>query len=102
KEAVIAVFGSGDFFGEGCLAGQTLRMATATAMSDSAIMRMEKAAVTEALHQEPAFSEMLLSHLLTRTIRIEEDLLDQLFNSSEKRLGRDVQQQATIGIEDEA
>ena len=88
KEAVIAVLGTSDFFGEGCLAGQPLRMATATAMSDCSITRLDKAIVVEMLHQEPAFSELLLSYMLTRTIRIEEDLVDQLFNSSEKRLAR--------------
>jgi CRP/FNR family cyclic AMP-dependent transcriptional regulator len=88
KEAVIAVLGSGGFFGEGCLAGQQLRMSTATAMTESSIMRMERATVVEVLRQEPAFSELLLSYMLTRSIRIEEDLVDQLFNSSEKRLAR--------------
>ncbi len=88
KEAVIALLGAGDFFGEGCLAAQALRMATATAMTDSSIMRLEKATVVATLHKEPAFSEVLLSYMLTRSIRIEEDLVDQLFNSSEKRLAR--------------
>jgi CRP/FNR family cyclic AMP-dependent transcriptional regulator len=88
KEAVIAILSAGDFFGEGCLAAQTLRMATATAMTDASIMRLEKATVVAALHKEPAFSEILLSYMLTRSIRIEEDLVDQLFNSSEKRLAR--------------
>jgi CRP/FNR family cyclic AMP-dependent transcriptional regulator len=88
KEAVIAVLGAGDFFGEGCLAAQALRMATATAMTDSSIMRLEKATVVATLQKEPAFSEVLLSYMLTRSIRIEEDLVDQLFNSSEKRLAR--------------
>ena len=88
KEAVIAILGAGDFFGEGCLTAQTLRMATATAMTDASIMRLEKATVVAALHKEPSFSELLLSYMLTRSIRIEEDLVDQLFNSSEKRLAR--------------
>ena len=88
KEAVIAVLGAGDFFGEGCLAGQQLRMSTATAMTECSIMRLEKATVVEMLQQSAAFSELLLSYMLTRTIRIEEDLIDQLFNSSEKRLAR--------------
>ena len=88
KEAVIAVLGTTDFFGEGCLAGQTLRMATATALSACSIMRLEKGMVIDMLRKEPAFSELLLSYMLTRTIRIEEDLVDQLFNSSEKRLAR--------------
>jgi len=88
KEAVVAILGVGDFFGEGCLAGQSLRMATATTMSECSIMRMEKASVIRLLHEQPAFSEMLLHHMLSRNIRIEEDLVDQLFNSSEKRLAR--------------
>ena len=88
KEAVIAVLGPRDFFGEGCLTTQLLRMSTATAMSESSIMRLERAAVMEVLHREPAFAELLLSYMLTRTMRIEEDLIDQLFNSSEKRLAR--------------
>ena len=88
KEAVIAVLGPCDFFGEGCLTAQLLRMSTATAMSHSSIMRLEKAAVVAVLHREPAFAELLLSYMLTRTMRIEEDLIDQLFNSSEKRLAR--------------
>jgi len=88
KEAVIALLGASDFFGEGCLAGQPLRMATATAISECSIMRLEKPAVVNMLHQEPAFSELLLSYMLKRTLRIEEDLVDQLFNSSEKRLAR--------------
>lgn len=88
KEAIIAVLGPGDFFGEGCLTAQQHRMATATAMSACSVMRIEKPTVVEALQREPAFSSMLLSYMLTRTIRIEEDLVDQLFNSSEKRLAR--------------
>jgi CRP/FNR family transcriptional regulator, cyclic AMP receptor protein len=88
KEAVIGILGAGDFFGEGCLAGQAIRMASAAAMSDCSIVRIEKAAIIRVLHEEPAFSEMFLMHLLSRNIRIEEDLVDQLFNSSEKRLAR--------------
>jgi len=88
KEAVVAVLGSDEFCGEGCLAGQTRRMATATTMSECEIMRLEKAAIIRVLHDEPGFSEMFVSHLLARTIRVEEDLVDQLFNSSEKRLAR--------------
>ena len=88
KEAVIGILGAGDFFGEGCLAGQTTRMASAAAMSDCSIVRIEKTAIIRVLHEEPAFSEMFLMHLLSRNIRIEEDLVDQLFNSSEKRLAR--------------
>jgi CRP/FNR family cyclic AMP-dependent transcriptional regulator len=88
KEAVIAIMGEGDFFGEGCLAGQPLRMASAAAISDCSIMRLGKAMVVKLLHDEPLFSEKFLAHLLTRNIKIEEDLVDQLFNSSEKRLAR--------------
>jgi len=88
KEAVVALLGAGEFFGEGCLAGQPLRMASASTMSESSIMRLEKASVIRMLHDQPAFSERLLHHLLSRNIRIEEDLVDQLFNSSEKRLAR--------------
>jgi CRP/FNR family transcriptional regulator, cyclic AMP receptor protein len=99
KEAVIAVLGAGDFFGEGCLAGQPLRMATATAMTECSIMRLERATVIEMLHRQPAFSELLLAYMLTRTIRIEEDLVDQLFNSSEKRLARALLLLANFGKE---
>jgi len=88
KEAVIAILGAGDFFGEGCLAGQQTRMASAAAMSQCSIMRLEKAALIRVLRQEPAFSETFLMHVLSRNIRFEEDLVDQLFNSSEKRLAR--------------
>ena len=88
KEAIVATLGTNDFFGEGCLAGQTQRMATAAAMTDSVIVRLEKAAIVRVIHQEPAFSEMFIAHLLGRTIRVEADLVDQLFNSSEKRLAR--------------
>ena len=88
KEAVIAILGSGDFLGEGCLAAQPIRMATATAMSDCSIVRLEKAAMIRVPHEEPAFSAMFLAYLLSRNMRIEADLVDQLFNSSEKRLAR--------------
>ena len=88
KEAVVAVLGVGDFFGEGCMAGQSLRMATATAMSDCSIVRLEKPHAIRMLHDERAFSELFLRYMLSRNIRIEEDLVDQLFNSSEKRLAR--------------
>lgn len=99
KEAVVALLGTGDFFGEGCLAGQSLRMASATTMSECSIMRLEKAAVIRLLHDQPAFSELLLHHLLSRNIRIEEDLVDQLFNSSEKRLARVLLLLANFGKE---
>jgi CRP/FNR family cyclic AMP-dependent transcriptional regulator len=88
KEAVVALLGPGDFFGEGCLAGQVRRMATATALSVCSLMRLEKEAVIRALHNHPTFSELFLRYVLSRNIRIEEDLVDQLFNSTEKRLAR--------------
>src|SRR6266566_1874519 len=88
KEAIVAILGTGDFCGEGCLAGQPRRMATAAAMEDSKIMRLEKAAMIRLLHDEPEFSERFMSHLLARNVRVEADLVDQLFNSSEKRLAR--------------
>jgi CRP/FNR family cyclic AMP-dependent transcriptional regulator len=88
KEAAIGVLGEGSFFGEGCLAGQALRMGSACAMIDCTILRIAKKSMIEALHREQAFSDLFVSHLLARTIRYEEDLVDQLFNSSEKRLAR--------------
>ena len=88
KEAVIAILGPGDFFGEGCLAGQPQRMSTVTTLSECSIVRIDKADMVRVLHDEPAFSEMFLHYLLSRNIRIEEDLVDHLFNSSEKRLAR--------------
>ena len=88
KEAVVAILGAGDFFGEGCLAGQPLRISTVAAMADSNIARLDKAAVVRVMHDEPAFSGLFMEHLLARNIRMEADLIDQLFNSSEKRLAR--------------
>jgi CRP-like cAMP-binding protein len=88
KEAVIGLLGSGDFFGEGCLAGQTRRMARASARLECSVVRIEKAALVRILREDPAFAEFFLMHVLSRNIRIEEDLVDQLFNSSEKRLAR--------------
>jgi CRP/FNR family transcriptional regulator, cyclic AMP receptor protein len=88
REAVIAILRAGDFFGEGCLAGQPTRMASAAAMSKCSIVRLEKDALVRVLREEPAFSEMFLMHVLSRNIRFEADLVDQLFNSSEKRLAR--------------
>lgn len=99
KEAVVAILGPDEFCGEGCLAGQTRRMATATTMTDCEIMRLDKNAIVRVLHDEPAFSEMFIAHLLTRTIRVEEDLVDQLFNSSEKRLARALLLLANFGKE---
>jgi CRP/FNR family transcriptional regulator, cyclic AMP receptor protein len=88
KEAVVAIYGPDEFCGEGCLIGQALRLASAAAMTECEIMRLEKSAMYEVLHEEPAFSEFFIAHLLTRTSRVEEALVDQLFNSSEKRLAR--------------
>jgi CRP-like cAMP-binding protein len=88
KEAVVAVLDAGHFFGEGCLAGQSQRMATATAMAPTIVLTVEKQEMTRQLHARPAFADRFLTHMLTRNIRIEEDLIDQLFNSSEKRLAR--------------
>jgi CRP/FNR family cyclic AMP-dependent transcriptional regulator len=88
KEAIIAIHGKEEFFGEGCLTGQPLRLATAAAMTESVIVRLDKAAIMRLLHDEPAFSEMFLSYMLTWNARVEENLVDQLFNSSEKRLAR--------------
>jgi CRP/FNR family cyclic AMP-dependent transcriptional regulator len=99
KEAIVAVSGPDEFCGEGCLTGQPRRMATATAMTECEIMRLDKAAVIRVLHEEPAFSEMFVSHLLARTIRVEADLVDQLFNSSEKRLARALLLLANFGKE---
>jgi CRP/FNR family transcriptional regulator, cyclic AMP receptor protein len=99
KEAVVAILGPDEFCGEGCLTGQRLRLATATAMTDCAIMRLEKATMIRVLHEEPAFSELFVSHLLARTIRVEADLVDQLFNSSEKRLARALLLLANFGKE---
>jgi len=87
KEAVIAILGKDEFFGEGCLNAQSQRLATARAMTESAVLRVEKAEMIR-VHDEPTFAELFMSHLLTRNSRIEEDLVDQLFNSSEKRLAR--------------
>jgi CRP/FNR family cyclic AMP-dependent transcriptional regulator len=88
KEATIGILNEGDFFGEGCLAGQSLRMGSATAMTDCSVMRIAKKSMMDVLHREQAFSDMFVAYLLTRNIRYEEDLVDQLFNSSEKRLAR--------------
>lgn len=88
KEATIGILTDGSFFGEGSLAGQTLRMGSATALTDCSILRIEKSAMVEALHREHTFSDLFVAYLLSRNIRYEEDLVDQLFNSSEKRLAR--------------
>jgi CRP/FNR family transcriptional regulator, cyclic AMP receptor protein len=88
KEATIGILGDGDFFGEGSLAGQALRMGSAAAMTDCSVLRIEKKAMVKALHREHEVSDMFVAYLLARNIRYEEDLVDQLFNSSEKRLAR--------------
>ena len=88
KEATIGILNEGAFFGEGCLTGQRLRMCSANALTDCSVMRIEKKAMVEVLHREHAFSDMFVAYLLTRNIRYEEDLVDQLFKSSEKRLAR--------------
>ena len=99
KEAVVAILGNGDFFGEACLAGQPVCMATATSLGCSTIVRIDRATMSRVLHQEPAFSEMFMAHLLTRNLRIQEDLIDQLFNSAEKRLARTLLLLARVGEE---
>jgi CRP/FNR family transcriptional regulator, cyclic AMP receptor protein len=99
KEAVIAVLGEGDFFGEGCLVAQPLRLATAIAMSKTTAMRIEKAEMIRVLHDEPAFAEVFTAHLLTRNSQVEADLVDHLFNSSEKRLARTLLLLANFGKE---
>jgi CRP/FNR family transcriptional regulator, cyclic AMP receptor protein len=97
KEAVVAIHGKADFFGEGCLNGQPLRLASAVAMADSTIMRITKAAIVRVLREQPKFAEAFMSHLLARNARVEEDLVDQLFNSSEKRLARALLLMAKFG-----
>ena len=99
KEATIGILNEGNFLGEGCLAGQTLRLFSATAMTDCSVMRIDKKSMIEVLHREHAFSDMFVAYLLTRNIRHEEDLVDQLFNSSEKRLARTLLLLAHFGKE---
>ena len=99
KEAVVAVLGTGDFFGERCLAGHVLRLATVSAMTKCVIARISKVDITRVIHEEPAFAELFISHLLARNSRVEEDLVDQLFNSSEKRLARTLLLLANFGKE---
>jgi len=99
REAVVAMLGPGDFFGEGCLSGQPRRLATVAAMTECVIMRIDKATMVRVLHEEPAFSEMFLAYILARNARVEEDLVDQLFNSSEKRLARLLLIMANFGKE---
>jgi len=99
KEAIVAVLEKGSFFGEGCLAGQLVCMATATTAEDSSLVRIEKTAMIRVLHDDPVFSELFLTYLLARNIRIQEDLVDHLFNSSEKRLARMLLLMAHFGKE---
>jgi CRP/FNR family transcriptional regulator, cyclic AMP receptor protein len=101
KEAVVAILEPGHFFGEGCMNGHRLRISTTTAMEDCVITSITKTAMISALHDEPKFSEMFMAYLLTRNSRIEEDLIDQLFNSSERRLARLLLLLANFGKEDE-
>ena len=100
KEAVVAILGANEFFGEGCLAGQKHRIATATTIMETVIVRLEKAAILRVIHEQPAFAELFIAHLLGRTIRVEADLVDQLFNSSEKRLARLLLLLANFGKDD--
>jgi CRP/FNR family transcriptional regulator, cyclic AMP receptor protein len=99
KEAVVAILGAGDFFGEGCLIGQPLRLATTSTLTDCEIMRVDKPTMVRVLHDEPLFGERFMAHLLRRNSRVEEDLVDQLFNSSEKRLARVLLLLANFGKE---
>jgi CRP-like cAMP-binding protein len=99
KEAVVALQGAGDFFGEGCLNGEVRRLATVSAMTKCVIARISKADITRVIHEEPAFAELFIAHLLARNSRVEEDLVDQLFNSSEKRLARVLLLLANFGKE---
>jgi CRP/FNR family cyclic AMP-dependent transcriptional regulator len=99
REAVVALLGEGDFFGEGCLIAQPLRLATAASMTDATVMRVEKAEMLRLLHAEPDFAEVFTAHLLTRNSRVEADLADHLFNSSEKRLARALLLLANFGKE---
>ena len=99
KQAVIALLAPGEFFGEGCLAGQPVRMATATALMEASVIRLAKPAMVRALHRDPVFAETFTTYLLSRNIRMEEDLVDQLFNSSEKRLARILLLLANFGKE---
>jgi CRP-like cAMP-binding protein len=94
---VVAILGPGEFFGEGCLIGQPLRLATAKAMTESQVAGVSKAEMLRALHAEPSFAELFMTHLLTRNSRVEEDLVDQLFSSSEKRLARTLLLLANFG-----
>jgi CRP-like cAMP-binding protein len=100
REAVVAMLGPGDFFGEGCLAGQPIRIGNATAITPSVIRLIDKARMVRLLHKQQAMSDRFIAHMLARNVRIEEDLIDQLFNSSEKRLARALLQLARYGKRD--
>jgi CRP/FNR family transcriptional regulator, cyclic AMP receptor protein len=102
KEAVVAILGPGDFFGEGCLAGQSICMATATAVAPTSVLIIEKNEMVRVLHGEHEFSDRFIAHMLARNIRVEEDLVDQLFNSSEKRLARTLLLLARYGAQSQA
>jgi CRP/FNR family transcriptional regulator, cyclic AMP receptor protein len=99
KEAVVALHEKGNFFGEGCLTGQPLRLSTATAMTDCELLRLDNATIERVIHEQPEFSELFIAHLLARNTRVEADLVDQLFNSSEKRLARLLLLMANFGKE---
>jgi CRP/FNR family transcriptional regulator, cyclic AMP receptor protein len=101
KEAVIAMLSAGDFFGEGCIAGQPMRTATAVAMESSSVLVIAKKEMIRVIHEEPEFSDRFVAHMLKRNVRVEEDLTDQLFNSSEKRLARTLLLVARYGKEEE-
>jgi CRP-like cAMP-binding protein len=101
REAVVAMLAPGDFFGEGCLAGQRLRMGSATAITESSILRVNKTNMARLLHKQHELSDRFIAHMLARNIRIEEDLIDQLFNSAEKRLARTLLQLARYGKEEQ-
>ncbi|HLW98606.1 MAG TPA: Crp/Fnr family transcriptional regulator [Candidatus Acidoferrales bacterium] len=101
KEAVVAILGPGDFFGEGCLTGQTIRMATATTVALTTVLEIEKHEVMRVLHEEHEFSDRFIAYTLARNARVEEDLIDQLFNSSEKRLARTLLLLARYGAQDQ-
>ena len=101
KEAVVAILGPGDFFGEGCLAGQSICTATATTITPTTVLVIEKNEAIRVLHEEHEFSDRFIAHMLARNIRVEEDLIDQLFNSSEKRLARTLLLLARYGVQDQ-
>jgi CRP/FNR family transcriptional regulator, cyclic AMP receptor protein len=100
REAVVAMLGPGDFFGEGCLAGQTVRIGSATALTSSSVLVIEKSQMVKVLHEQHALSDRFIAHMLSRNVRIEQDLIDQLFNSSEKRLARALLLLARYGKQD--